>query len=83
MSGSMDLAYDYPVLGAFWTVIWFVLGIIWVVLLIGVIVDVFRSSDLGGLAKASWLVLVIIIPFIGVLIYVSVRGGDMSSRVGR
>ncbi|MDI2124992.1 PLDc N-terminal domain-containing protein [Yinghuangia seranimata] len=83
MDGSMNLAYDYPVLGAFWTVMWVVLGFLWLVLLIGVIVDVFRSSDLSGLAKASWLVLVIIIPFIGVLIYVAVRGGDMSSRVGR
>ncbi|MGR6998263.1 PLDc N-terminal domain-containing protein [Yinghuangia aomiensis] len=43
----------------------------------------FRSPDLNGFVKACWLVLVIIIPFLGVLIYVIVRGSAMSSRLGR
>lgn len=83
MNGAVNLAYDYPVLGAFWTVIWVILGLLWLMLVFWTIVDIFRSPDLSGFVKACWLVLVIIIPFLGVLMYVIVRGGGMSSRFGR
>jgi type VI protein secretion system component VasK len=74
------LAYDYPLLGVFWTMLWFFLFVIWLILLFRVIVDVFRSHDMGGFAKALWLIFVILVPFLGVLIYVIVRGHGMSQR---
>jgi hypothetical protein len=74
------LAYDYPLLGVFWTMLLFFLWVIWLILLFRVIGDVFRSHDMGGVAKALWLIFVILFPFLGVLIYVIVRGHSMSQR---
>ncbi|MFC8491601.1 MULTISPECIES: SHOCT domain-containing protein [unclassified Streptomyces] len=79
----MNLAYDYPVLGAFWTVLWIFLWVLWIVLLFRVIADVFRDDDLGGAAKTGWLVFVVLIPFLGVFVYVLARGGDMGKREAR
>jgi hypothetical protein len=74
------LAYDYPLLGVFWTMLLFFMWAIWLILLFRVIGDVFRSQDMGGVAKALWLIFVILFPFLGVLIYVIVRGHSMSQR---
>lgn len=74
------LAYSYPLLGAFWTLLWLSLWIIWILLLFRVIVDVFRSRDLSGWGKAGWLVLVIVLPFLGVFIYLIARGKEMGQR---
>jgi len=74
------LAYDYPVLGAFWTIFWLFLWIVWIFILFRVIFDIFRSRDLGGWAKALWLIFVIILPFLGVFVYVIARGQGMSER---
>ncbi len=51
------LAYSYPLLGAFWTLLWLSLWIIWIFLLFRVIIDIFRSHDLSGWGKAGWLIL--------------------------
>ncbi len=74
------LAYQYPVLGVFWTFLWFFLWIIWIFILFRVIFDIFRSHDIGGWGKAGWLILVIILPFLGVFIYLIARGRSMSER---
>jgi hypothetical protein len=74
------LAYDYPILGLFWTMLVFFLWIAWFVLLFRVIADIFRSRDLGGWAKALWLIFVIVLPFLGVLLYVIIRGDSMTDR---
>ena len=74
------LAYDYPLLGAFWTLLWLFLWIVWIFILFRVIFDIFRSHDLGGWGKALWLIFVIILPFLGVFVYVIARGKDMSER---
>jgi hypothetical protein len=74
------LAYDYPLLGVFWTVLWFTLFFIWIWLLITVFVDIFRSHDLGGFAKTLWVIFVIVVPFLGVLFYLIFRGGSMQER---
>jgi Short C-terminal domain/Phospholipase_D-nuclease N-terminal len=74
------LAYTYPLLGAFWTMLEFFLFIIWIIILFRVIVDIFRSRDLGGWGKALWLIFVIILPFLGVLIYLIARGKEMGER---
>ncbi|MFJ6466385.1 SHOCT domain-containing protein [Streptomyces sp. NPDC091387] len=71
---------DYPLLNLFWTMLWFFLWIMWMFLLFRVIMDIFRSDDLGGLAKAAWLILTLVLPYLGVLIYVIVRGKSMGTR---
>jgi hypothetical protein len=74
------LGYSYPLLGVFWTMLWFFLFIVWIWLLIIVFADIFRSHDLGGFAKALWVIFVIILPFLGVFIYLIARGGKMQEH---
>jgi hypothetical protein len=73
-------AYSYPLLGAFWTMFWLFLWIIWIFILFRVILDIFRSRDLGGWGKAGWLIFVIVLPFLGVFVYVLARGKQMGQR---
>ncbi|MFF9218364.1 SHOCT domain-containing protein [Streptomyces viridosporus] len=80
MSGAMYLAYDYPLLSAFWTMLVFFLWIMWFILLFRVVVDIFRDDDLSGWAKAGWLVFTIVLPFLGVFVYVIARGKNMGRR---
>ncbi|MFF5138358.1 SHOCT domain-containing protein [Streptomyces sp. NPDC013157] len=80
MSAQTYLAYDYPLLSAFWTMLWLFLWIMWLVLLFRVIVDIFRDDSMGGWAKAGWLALCIVVPFLGVLVYVIARGKGMGQR---
>jgi putative oligomerization/nucleic acid binding protein len=74
------LGYDYPVLGMFFTVLWIFLWVIWLMLLFKVIFDIFRDDDLGGFAKAMWLIFVILLPYLGVFVYVIARGKGMGQR---
>jgi hypothetical protein len=74
------LAYDYPLLGAIWTMFIFFLWIAWLFLLFKIFGDIFRSRDMGGGAKALWCIFVIIAPFLGTFIYVIVRGQSMGER---
>ncbi len=74
------LAYDFPLLSAFWTVFWIFLWIMWFVLLFRIITDIFRDDAMSGWAKAGWLVLAILLPFLGVFIYVIARGKNMGRR---
>jgi hypothetical protein len=74
------LAYSYPLLGAFLTILWLSLFFIWIWLFIIVLVDVFRSHDMGGFAKALWVLFIIFFPFLGVLVYLIARGGKMHER---
>ena len=74
------LAYDYPLLGLFWTMLWWFLLFAWIVLLVRVIADIFRSHDMGGFAKAMWAIFVIVIPWLGVLVYLIARGRSMAER---
>jgi hypothetical protein len=73
-------SYSYPLLGAFWTIFEIFLWILWFWVLIYVFVDIFRSRDLSGWAKALWFLFVLIIPLIGVLVYVIARGGKMQEH---
>jgi|SRR5690242_771644 hypothetical protein len=74
------LAYDYPLLGIFWTMLWFFLWFAWIVILFRVFADIFRSHDMGGFAKALWSIFVILVPFLGVFIYLIARGHHMAER---
>jgi uncharacterized membrane protein len=80
MADHVQLAYDYPVLGAFWTVMWIFLWILWLVVLFRVITDIFRDREMGGWGKAGWLLFVLVLPFLGVLVYVIARGRGMGER---
>jgi hypothetical protein len=71
---------SYPLLNAFWTIFEIFLWIIWIWILIYVFIDIFRSRDLSGGAKALWFIFVLFIPLIGVLVYLLVRGGSMHER---
>ena len=73
-------ASSYPLLDLFLTMLEIFLFIVWIWLLIVVFSDIFRSHDLGGLAKALWVIFIIIIPYLGVLIYLIARGGSMHER---
>lgn len=74
------LAYDYPLLGAFWTMLWFFLWILWLILLFRIIGDIFRDDTLGGWGKAGWLAFVVLLPFLGVFVYLIARGKSMGQR---
>ena len=74
------LAYTYPLLDLFGTMLGLFVFIIWFWLLIIIFSDIFRSRDMGGWAKAIWVLFIIILPFLGILIYLIARGGKMHER---
>ena len=71
---------DYPLLDLFWTMLWFFVWIMWLFLLFKVITDIFRDHELGGWGKAGWLAFCILLPYLGVLVYVIARGKSMGQR---
>ena len=78
-----DSSSSYPLLDAFWTILEVFLWVVWIWILITVFIDIFRSHDLSGVAKALWFLFVLFIPLIGVLVYLIVRGGSMHERSAR
>jgi ABC-type multidrug transport system fused ATPase/permease subunit len=74
---------SYPLLGVFWTIFEVFLWVIWFWILITVFIDIFRSHDLNGWEKALWFLFVLLIPLIGVLVYLIARGGKMQQRATR
>src|SRR6516162_11159998 len=77
---SLLASSSYPLLNIFWSIFEFFLWVIWIWILIMVFIDIFRSHDLSGWAKALWFLFVLFIPLIGVLVYLIVRGGSMHDR---
>lgn len=71
---------NYPLADAFLTMLWFFLWIMWIFLLFRIMLDVFRDDSLSGWGKAGWLVFVLVLPFLGVLVYLIARGGGMGHR---
>lgn len=69
-----------PLLDLFWAMLWFFLFFIWIMLLFRIFRDIFRSDDMGGWAKAFWTIFVILLPLLGVLVYVIARGKGMAER---
>ncbi len=76
----MLVAADYPFLDVLWTMFIFFLWIIWFFLLFRVIVDIFRRKDIGGGSKTLWLLFVILLPFLGVFVYLIVNSNEMADR---
>ncbi len=74
---------SYPLLNIFLNMLEFFLWVVWIWLLIMVFIDIFRSHDLSGWAKALWVLFVVILPFLGVLVYLIARGSNMHERAER
>jgi hypothetical protein len=76
----MLIAADYPFLNILWTMIIFFAWVAWLFILFRVIGDLFRRHDVSGWGKAIWLVFLIVLPFLGVLIYLIAHGDEMGKR---
>jgi len=76
----LPIASDYPFLDVFWTIIIFFFWVIWIWIVITVLIDVFRRHDIGGWAKAAWVIFVVVLPWLGVLIYLIVEHDGMRER---
>ena len=76
----MVLAADYPFLDVFWTLIIFFAWVVWIWMMIVILTDVFRRRDIGGFAKAAWVVFLIVLPFLGVLVYLIAEHKGMEDR---
>ena len=69
-----------PLLDLFWTMLWFFMFFLWIWLLISLFSDIFRSDDLSGWGKAGWVIFMILLPFLGALVYLIARGKSMQER---
>jgi hypothetical protein len=76
----MIAALSFPLLDAFLTILWIFLFVLWIWVLVAVVLDIFRSHDLGGAAKALWFLFILFLPLLGVVVYLVVRGGEMAHR---
>jgi hypothetical protein len=76
----MLIAADYPFLDVFWTIVVFFAWVAWLMILFRIIGDIFRRHDTSGFGKAAWLIFVIVLPFLGVLIYLIANGSEMAKR---
>ncbi len=73
-------ASDYPFLDVFWTMILFFAWFAWIWIAITCFMDIFRRDDIGGWSKAAWVVFIILIPFLGVLVYLIAQHDGMRDR---
>jgi Phospholipase_D-nuclease N-terminal/Short C-terminal domain len=76
----MVFAADYPFLDVFWTMLVFFFWVIWIWILITVLIDLFRRHDISGWGKAAWALFVIVLPYLGVFVYLITQGGKMAER---
>jgi uncharacterized membrane protein YcjF (UPF0283 family) len=76
----LPIAADYPFLEILWTMILFFAWVAWIWIVVTVLIDVFRRDDIGGWGKAGWVVFVIVLPFLGVLIYLIGQHDGMQER---
>ena len=74
------MAADYPFLDVFWSMLIFFCWVIWIWVVITVLIDVFRRDDISGWIKAIWVIFVVILPWLGVLIYLIVEHRGMQER---
>lgn len=74
------LATDYPFLDLMWTMVIFFVWILWIWLLFSVFADIFRRHDLSGLGKTGWIVFAILLPFLGVFVYLITQNVGMTER---
>ena len=76
----MPLLADYSFMDVFWSMIIFFFWVIWIWIVITVLIDIFRRDDIGGWGKAAWVIFVVILPWLGVLVYLIVEHDGMRDR---
>jgi hypothetical protein len=76
----MPIAADYPFLDVFWTIIIFFCWVAWIWILVVLLTDIFRRRDMGGFVKALWVIVLIVLPFLGTLIYLIAYHDGMAER---
>jgi len=76
----MVIAADYPFMDVLWSMIVFFFWVIWIWIVITVLIDIFRRHDIGGWSKALWVIFVVILPWLGVLIYLIAQHDGMRER---
>src|SRR6476620_8186417 len=76
----MILATDYPLLEIFWTILIFFGFVVWLTLLFVVLADIFRRHDISGFAKVAWILVVVVLPYLGVFIYLIAEQSGMAER---
>ncbi len=76
----MILAADYPFMDVFWSMVLFFLWVAWIWTLVVIVSDVFRRDDMSGWGKAAWTILLVLVPFLGVLVYLIAHGNEMGQR---
>jgi general stress protein CsbA len=74
------IAADYPFMGVLWSMIIFFAWVAWIWILIMILTDVFRRHDIGGWTKALWTIFLVVIPFLGVLVYLIAQHDGMTER---
>ncbi len=77
---TLQLAAEFGTGQVFWSILWFFLFFVWIMLIFMIFGDIIRSDDMGGGAKAIWAIFIIFVPFLGIFIYLIVRGGSMGER---
>ena len=73
-------AADFGTGEVFWSFLWFFMFFIWIWLLVIFFTDIFRSHDLSGWAKALWVIFIVVLPFLGILVYLITRGHKMQEH---
>jgi hypothetical protein len=76
----MIVAADYPFMDIFWTMIIFFTWVVWIWLMVIILTDVFRRRDISGWSKAAWTVFLIVLPFLGALVYLIAQHDGMADR---
>jgi hypothetical protein len=76
----MVMAADYPFMDVLWSMIIFFFWVIWIWIVVTVLIDIFRRSDIGGFSKALWVIFVVVLPWLGVLIYLIAQHDGMRER---
>ena len=76
----MVFAADYPFMDVFWTMMVFFFWVIWIWILVTVLIDLFRRHDISGWGKAAWALFVIVLPYLGVFVYLITQGKSMAER---
>jgi len=79
-SAMLPIAADYPFIDVFWSMIIFFFWVIWIWIVITVLIDIFRRHDIGGFSKALWVIFVVILPWLGVLVYLIAQHDGMRER---
>ena len=77
---TVVLAAEFGTGQVFWSILWFFLFVVWIMLIFSIFGDIIVSRDIGGTAKALWTIFIIFLPFLGIFAYLVIRGGSMSQR---